>query len=653
MDRETILAGLNPQQRQAAEAVDGAYLVVAGAGSGKTTVLSRRVAALIALGIDPSSILLLTFTRAAARQMIERAKKLSPGAIDVSGGTFHSIAHRLVLENHAMFRLPERPTILDPEDVKAAFRKIATANGGKGENMPKPSSLAKVHSYAVNTRQQIDDVVYEMIPQFSYAIDFILKCAADYKDYKRSRGLLDYDDLLVAWDAMLDHQIVGPAVRKRFQYVLIDEHQDSNAIQCSIVNKLGGDNPNVMAVGDPAQSIYAFRGSAPRTMFAFKEKWPDATIINLDTNYRSGADILGVANAVDKSMRERFDRELKPAPNAYGTTPLFVTVPGLDEEAAYIADKVLEHKENGTDLSEQAVLVRSMMSARHVEAEFVRRRIPYKVSGGIKISEAAHIKDMLCLARTAVNVLDEPAWVRVLTMARGIGDKKASTVYAKISALRAADPAADVSETVLDTCKKSPDAPSIVEAWRALAAGGPPAEALQRAVAILDDLFMTRYDDWKSRKGDLSAVFGLAEGHPSLDAFLSAVTLDYSIDKKEEVMGVDDAENPITISTVHSAKGLEWDVVYIPSFVDGHMPSIYSKANDDVEEEKRVLYVAVTRPRRHLTVIRPVLSRQGVLSAESPFQHLIADMMVQERKGEMRRPTSYSFGIPAEIDIFG
>lgn len=650
MDRETILSGLNPEQRRAAEAVDGAWLVVAGAGSGKTTVLSRRVAALIALGIDPSSILLLTFTRAAARNMLERARKLAPAAADVSGGTFHSIAHRLVSENHAMFRLPERPTILDSEDTASAFRKIVAALGGKEENMPKAGAIAKACSFAVNTRRSVEDAVWEKMPRFGYAADFVAKCAEEYKDYKRSRGLLDYDDLLVAWDVMMDHPRVGQAVRDRFRYVLVDEHQDSNALQCSIVAKLGGDRPNVMAVGDPAQSIYAFRGSAPRTMFAFLDSWPDAEVVNLEVNYRSGPEILAVANAVDCSMRERFDRELRPAPGAWGATPLLVTVPSLDEEASYVATRILEAKDDGTPLGEQAVLVRSMMAARHVEAELVRRRIPYKVSGGIRISEAAHIKDMLCLARTVVNVLDEPAWMRVLTMARGIGDKKAAGVYAKLSEPgRTEDPA----ETVLEMCRKSPDIPTIVEAWRALAAGGPPVYALERAISILEDLFSQRYDDWRMRRADVAAVSGLAESHDSLDSFLSTVTLDYSVDRKSKVLGIDDEEAPVTVSTVHSAKGLEWDRVYVPSFIDGHMPSVYSRGDDEMEEEKRVLYVAVTRARRSLEIVRPVIGRQSALAPESPFEHLFSDLTERVRKGEVRRPTSFSLGMDADIDIFG
>lgn len=653
MNRDAILSGLNAQQRRAAEAVDGAYLVVAGAGSGKTTVLSRRVAALIAAGVEPSSILLLTFTRAAARNMLERARRLSPAAIDVSGGTFHSIAHRLVLENHSMFRLPERPTILDPEDTVAAFRKIVSSLADRDENMPKAGAVAKAHSFAVNTRRAVEDVVWERHPQFGHAADFFRKCADDYKDFKRSRGLLDYDDLLVAWDAMMDHPAAGQAVRNRFRYILVDEHQDSNAIQCSIVEKLGGDRPNVMAVGDPAQSIYGFRGSAPRTMFAFLECWPDAQVINLDVNYRSGPDILVVANAVDRSMRERFDRELAPAPGAFGYRPKLVTLPGFEDEAAYIADEVLRRKADGTGLEEQAILVRSMSAARHVEAELVRRRIPYKVSGGIRISEAAHIKDMLCLARTAVNVLDEPAWMRVLTMSRGVGDKKASAVYGKLSELRIGNASLDPAPVVLDMCRKSPDIADIVEAYRVLAAGGPPVESMERAMAILEAIFVRRYDDWKGRKGDLAAVGGLAEGHDTLDGFLSAVTLDYSVDRKSEVLAADEDERPLTVSTIHSAKGLEWDTVYIPSFMDGHIPSPYGRGPEDFEEEKRVLYVAVTRPKKSLVLTRPVVGRQAALAAESPFEATLSALVDRERVGAVRRPVSLTLGVMADIDIFG
>lgn len=647
MDRETILSGLNAGQRAAAEMIDGPALVVAGAGSGKTTVLSRRVAALIASGIEPSSILLLTFTRMAARNMIDRAKKLHPMAIDVVGGTFHSIGHRLVVENHALFRLPEKPSILDPEDVKAAFRKIIAAKAGSDENLPKAGAIARAHSFAVNTKSTIEDVVYDRMSQFSHAAEFVAECTNEYRSYKRERGLLDYDDLLVAWSRMMDHPTVSGAIRDRFRYVLVDEHQDSNAIQCDIVFKLGD---NVMAVGDPAQSIYAFRGAAPRTMFAFRERWPEARVINLEINYRSTEQILDVANFVDRSMSERFDRQLLPAPGTVGDIPSLVVVPTMDDEATLIAERILERKADGVDLSEQAILVRSMSAARHIEAELVRRRIPYTVSGGIKISDAAHVKDLLCLARTAVNVLDEPAWVRVLTMAKGVGDKKASDVYRRMTADAGMLPDPVAAMTAISS--KHPDMSVIIDAYRAIAAGGPPVEVLERATSLLDDIFLRRYDDWRQRKQDVEAVIALAEGQEALGDFLASVTLDHSVDRKAQVIGADEEERPITLSTIHSAKGLEWDVVYIPQFVDGHLPSIYARDRDELEEEKRILYVAVTRPRRELVLVKPTIGRQGALSPESKFERLVSECLNVERVGQLRRPASLTLGLDADIDLW-
>lgn len=658
-NREAIFSGLNPQQRQAAEAIDGAYLVVAGAGSGKTTVLSRRVAALIAAGIDPSSILLLTFTKNAARNMIERAVKLTPAAAGVTSGTFHAVGHRLIVENHKMFRLPEQPTLLDPDDVKSAFKKISSEFGNKAENLPTPAALAGAHSFSVNTKRDLEDVVWEKYEEFGYAVDFFKKCSEEYRNYKRSCGVLDFDDLLIAWDAMMDHPKVGAAVRERFQYVLVDEDQDSNAIQCSIVAKLGFDKANVMAVGDPAQAIYGFRGSAPRTMFSFMERWPHATIINLDTNYRSNEGILDVANAVDHSMAERFERELRPAPGATGGQPKLINVPDMRTEANQISDRVLELKDDGVPLHEQAVLVRSMSYARHIEAEFVRRKIPYQVTGGIKINEAAHIKDLVCLVRVAVNSLDEPAWMRVLTMPKGVGPKKAVSVYKEIIS-SGTDLFSDPSDIMRKLEGKHPEIKTIIEAYVTLRRAGSPSFLLDKAVTILDDMLSNRYkEDWKSRKPDIAAVCSLAEGQETLDGFLATLSLDLSVDKKAKVIGVEDGEKPMTISTVHSAKGLEWDAVFIPSFYDGHMPSVYSRDPKEMEEEKRVLYVAVTRPKKILEIYRPAFGRIGyggepALMPESPFEHIIYEHLKVSRIGAEPRPvTSFKLDTGDEyVDFF-
>jgi len=652
MNTASILDGLNEQQREAVCAVDGPWLVVAGAGSGKTTVLTRRVAKLISEGIDPDSILLLTFTRAAARSMIERAKMIHSAAVEVQGGTFHSIGHRLVVDNHALLRMDGRPTIIDPEDVKSAFKKIAAGLKQKGENLPTAGTIAKIHSLAVNMKWTVDDVVLDRFPQFSHAIDFMSGCVAAYRDYKRERGLLDYDDLLVGWDRMLDNADLAAAIRRKFRYILVDEHQDSNALQCSILTKLGGTDPNIMVVGDPAQSIYAFRGSAPRTMFNFIETWPQTRTIQLVTNYRSTGPIIDVANWVDRSMSERFDRQLEPADQDGGPIPRLITVPTMENEAGLIADMVLQRKSEGIALGDQAILVRSLASARHIEVELKRRRIPHRVAGGIRITDAAHVKDLLCLARVVVNRHDELAWIRILTMAKGIGDRKAVDLCRSIRATAATSPGV---VSVLDAqSQKFHDLAPIRDAYSALVRRQSPIELLSEALRVLDGLFGRRYDDWRTRRHDLMAVIGLSESFESLDTFLSSIVLEHAIDKKAEVVGQDeDDERPLTLSTVHSAKGLEWEVVYIPAFLDGNFPSHYAQSHEHVEEEKRVLYVAVTRAARELIFTKPFLGRHGAISAMSPFEQIIGECVEAESVGTLTRPRSFAFGLAADIDIYG
>lgn len=647
MNGNSILEGLNADQQDVVKAREGAFLVVAGAGAGKTTALTRRAAALIADGVAPQGILLLTFTRVAAAEMVSRAKKLVPEAVDISGGTFHSIAQRLIKENANVFRLPDRPTVLDPADVTDTFKRIGKSHGrkaGNDDNMPTAKTVANAYSFSVNTGRTIDDVVWDKYEQFGHAMEFIAKCIADYKIFKRERALFDFDDLLLAWDRMLDHKDLGRQIRARFPYVMVDEFQDCNRLNVSIVQKLGGDNPNVMAVGDPAQAIYGFRGTAPGTMFEFIDHWPQTKKIFLNTNYRSTAEVLSVGNAVDRSMRDRFDRVLRAGSNAVDKTPQLVTVADERMEATYIANTVLDNKENGVPLDEQAVLVRSMNAARFVEGEFMARKIPYVVMGGIKLEDAKHIKDFTCLARCAVNQLDEIAWRRILTKAQGIGEGTADKIIKEIMSapLAMGDPTPVILKKA--GAKSQDDLRIIMKAWTILSAGGPPGELLDRALAVLDPLFeRINIEDWKGRRRDIESVIAMSAGHDDLASFLTTLSLDYRIDKTPQKTGdMAEKESPITISTVHSAKGLEWDVVYFPSLNHGHMPSYMADTPDEVEEERRVLYVAMTRPRKQLHVSRPTtVGENGYTSQESPFQNVILDYFERVQFGERRQGQSY------------
>lgn len=642
--RADLLEGMNENQIEAILHREGPALVVAGAGSGKTTVMTKRVAALIENGVVPDEILLLTFTRAAAMNMVDRARRYTSFADRVTSGTFHSIGHRLIKENAHLFRLPAPPTIIDPGDTESTLKGIAKKLASKDENLPKAESIAKIHSFAVNTMRDIEDVVYDKHEQFAFALKFIEDCVGEYKTFKRERALFDYDDLLLVWNRMLDNEAVATEMRRRFSYIMVDEHQDSNALQCSIVEKLGGANPNVMVVGDPAQAIYGFRGAAPRTMFAFKDLWPQSKLIYLNTNYRSTEQVLAVGNAVDASMTERFDRQLLPAPGAVGGKPVLVTVPSNDQEAIYIADKVLENKAQGVELQEQAVLVRSLHAARMVELEFDRRRIPYRVFGGLKVSEAKHIKDFLSVVRCAVNLLDEPAWIRTLSLARKVGPVMAEKVYKLISAEAGKG---DPTALVVKKTKDNPDVVKIMEAWRVLAASKDrPAVALDKALVVLNDVFLEKFpDDWKkNRRQDVEAVIGMAEQFDDLASYLSTLTLDHSVEKSSSSDADRDEERPITISTAHSAKGLEWDVVYIPNFVKGHMPSAFARDHEGMEEEKRVLYVAVTRPRKKLVITIPTFNFQGNRNERSDFEETIAEHCERSRSGSGYVQRGFGFG---------
>jgi DNA helicase-2/ATP-dependent DNA helicase PcrA len=628
---EDLLEGMNPDQVEAILHRDGPALVIAGAGSGKTTVMVKRVAALIANGVAPDSIMLLTFTNKAAVNMVERARRYTPFADKVIAGTFHSIGRRLLMENLHLFNLPTKPTILPSDDSESVMKGIVKRLGSKDENQPNGETIHGIYSFAVNTMRTVEDVVYDKHEDLAPFLKFIESCIAEYKVYKRERALFDFDDLLLLWNRMLDNPQLAAAIRTRFPYILVDEHQDSNALQCAIIEKMAGSHPNVMVVGDPAQAIYAFRGSAPRTMFAFMEIWPNAKVIYLNTNYRSTEEVLSIGNAVDASMTERFERQLAAAPGAHGNLPELVTVPSNSQEAIYIADRVLANKDNEIGFGEQAIVVRSLHTARHIEFEFARRKIPYVVYGGIKVSKSRHIRTFFSVLRCAVNPLDEPAWTQALGIVKGVGPAMGEKVFKMISGAPLA--MGDPTDMVVKKVNK-PGVDKVMAAWNVLASRKDrPTVALDKALVILNDLLAVKFkDNWtKSARREIEALIGMAEQYEDLESYLATMTLDNSAEKEsaDAVPG----ETPITITTVHSAKGLEWDAVFIPSFVRGHMPSAFARDHENMEEEKRVLYVAVTRPRKQLVISVPTLDFDGNRNRASDFEDNIREYCAVKRWG--------------------
>ncbi|MFN7143119.1 MAG: ATP-dependent helicase [Myxococcota bacterium] len=638
-DADRILADLNDEQRAVVTALDGPLLVVAGAGSGKTTTLVRRVAWMIQKGIPPSSILLLTFTRAAATSMLARARGFAPEAVGVTGGTFHSVANLVLRQLHAVFGLPERFTVLDPDDAEQAVKTVmADEPWPAAGRAPKPSTVVNVLSLKTNTRCSTDEALFRRAPDHATHPEWFDAVAKGYAAWKLDRALLDYDDLLVWLSAALAHPEVGAHLRARWPYVLVDEHQDSNRLQLEIVYGLGGDTPNLMVVGDPAQAIYGFRGAAPATLFHFKERWPQAQVLPLEVNYRSTQPILDLVNAVDRAMSPRFDRTLRAFAPGSAEKPVLVTCTDDAAQAAELCRRVLEARDAGVELAEQAILVRSTWAARRIEAELKAQRIPYQVFGGLRIDEAAHVKDALSLARIVDNPRNEPAWARVLGRLPGVGPAAVKKVLAHVLAAPEEIPAGARLAGAPWPKKTEPE--PLVAALTALAGVGPVAARLRAALAAFEPVFRAYYEaEWHDRKRDLETVAGIADEHTSLTDFLALVTIDYGLDSRErEGSAPRPDERPLTISTVHSSKGLEWHTVHVPSFCAGHIPSPYATATDEVAEELRVFYVAASRARRRLTLYRPALGDNGWLRAESPYERIVAPWLDRKEPPAKAKP---------------
>lgn len=644
MAKDPILADLNAEQRAVVTAADGPTLVVAGAGSGKTTTLVRRVAWLIRRGVPPASILLLTFTRASAAHMIGRARALAPEARDVTGGTFHSIGNLVLRQLHAVFGLPERFTVLDPEDVEQALKGVmAELPWPASERGPKPSTVANVISLATNTKCSMDEALFRRAVDHATHPEWFTAVGKRYAAWKLDRALLDYDDLLVWFAVALQDPTVGAHLRERWRHVLVDEHQDSNQLQLDIVYGLGGESPNVMVVGDPAQAIYGFRGSAPATLFHFRERWPATRVLALQTNYRSTQAVLDLVNAVDRAMSPRFDRELRAASEEVGERPALVPCADDRAQAEEVCRRILAARDGGVPLHDQAVLVRSMWVARRIEAELVARRIPYRVVGGLRIDEAAHVKDALSLLRVADNPRNEPAWTRVLGRLGGMGP--ASVKKALLQLAEAPDGAPAERLAAVKWPKKVDPGP-LVDALDVLGREGSVGERIRGALSAFEPVFRATYEaEWPDRAKDLETVATIADDHFTLTDFLAAVTLDYGLDARERAGAASKPdERPITLSTVHSAKGLEWHTVHVPGFVTGHIPSPYAAATEEIAEELRVFYVATSRARRRLYLYRPLLGENGWLRAESPYERLVAAYLGREEPGPREKAARPDLG---------
>ncbi len=613
-----LAAELNPEQAAAAMSGDGPLLIVAGAGTGKTRTLIYRVAHLIDRGVPPERILLLTFTRRAAEEMITRAEQIvGSRSRQVHGGTFHATAHRLLRRYGAQAGVARDFSIMDQGDAEDLMQLSRAALGyaDTKRRFPKKESLHYLYSTHINTGREISELLSKELPQFVDEQPHIERIYADYIQRKAARNLVDYDDLLLFWALMLEAPSLGERISGLYNHVLVDEYQDTNILQARILRGMCRTHCNVTVVGDDAQSIYSFRGASFRNILQFPEQFPGTTIVPLEENYRSTQPILDATNTLISRASERFTKNLWTQRDG-GDRPWLVSVRDEQEQTRFVCDRVLELHESGMPLKEIAVLVRAGYQSADLEIELTNRRIPFEKWGGLKFLEAAHVKDVLAFLRILENPRDEVSWYRVLMLLPGIGDV---TARATIETLAA-------SSFSVDAFASFTPPPRAREAHRQLVAmmdnlrttseeEGAVASDITRVRLLYDGILRERYDRVDPRLADLDQLTTIAGGYPSRAAFLSALALEPPQATQDLAGAAGEEEDALILSTVHSAKGKEWDAVFVIWAVDGFFPLSRSLTSDDeLEEERRLMYVAMTRPRNHLMVTYPLnqySSRRG------------------------------------------
>jgi len=612
-----LLGQLNDEQRAAACHGDGPLLIIAGAGTGKTATLAHRVAHLIAEGTDPGRILLLTFTRRAASEMVSRVDGLlrergGNGGVELSGarvwgGTFHAVGARLLRIHARDLGMEPDFTILDRGDSEDLMHMARTELGlGRGSGrFPQKSTCLDIYSRCVNAQLPLGEVLAGAFPWCRRSEDDLKLLFARYTDLKETQQVLDYDDLLLFWHGLLTDPNAGERVRERFDHVLVDEFQDTNAVQADIVSLLRPDGTGVTCVGDDAQAIYSFRAATVRNILDFEQRFPDTEVVTLARNYRSTPTILSATNAIIAEATERRDKDLWTTREG-GGRPSLVTCRDEAEQTAWVADRVLEHREQGTLLKNQCVLFRAQHHSMALEMELSRRQIPFRKYGGLRFVEMAHVKDLVSFLRLAENPRDVMAGLRVLGLIPGIGPRTSAQLMAALSSDNG-DFEAWVGAPVPEAASES--WPDVVSLLRGLASAGPGEVATQvHAVrTVYGPLLERRYDNVEARLRDLEQIESLAGRTPDRSRFLSELVLDPPSYTQDFAGPPVLDEDYLILSTMHSVKGLEFDTVYVIHAADGNIPSDMATGTpEEIDEERRLFYVACTRARNHLYVSHPL-----------------------------------------------
>ncbi|MHB8618604.1 MAG: ATP-dependent helicase [Chloroflexota bacterium] len=616
---------LNDQQRRAAMFGDGPLLIIAGAGTGKTKTLAHRVAHLIGSGVAPERILLLTFSRRASREMLSRAARIvgETQTTRVWGGTFHAVANRLLRIYGRALRLPAEFTIMDQADAADLMNLIRNDLGlGQGpRRFPRKDTLADIYSRVVNARQKLADVLEASFPWCAGEADRIRAVFRAYIARKREQAVLDYDDLLLYWHALTRADKTGETVVGLFDHILVDEYQDTNIAQLDILREMRRSNPNITVVGDDAQAIYSFRAATIRNILDFAEHFPGAEVVRLEQNYRSTPPILELTNAVMDPAPEKHAKRLwseRPA----GPLPRLVTCLDETRQADVVCKEVLDQREQGVALRQQAVLFRTGHHSDLLEVELARRNIPFVKYGGLKFIETAHVKDLLALLRILENPMDEMSWFRALQLVNGIGPSHARQLIADLGVRRGPDGSPDAvpvelrrAESPLRTLQSEalaapPGSSEHFDAFRWTmreAEDLPPAAQIERLRQFYEPVLERLHDNAEARIRDLQQLEHIASGYATRREFITDLTLDppsASSDFAGPPLLDDDY---LILSTIHSAKGCEWTSVHVIHAADGMIPSdMATKTQEDIEEERRLFYVALTRAKDRLSIYFPL-----------------------------------------------
>ncbi len=602
---------LNPSQYEAATTRDGPVLVLAGAGSGKTRTLIFRVARMIEEGVDPASLLLLTFTRRAAEEMIQRAEALMGGRCDkVTGGTFHSFANTVLRRYASLLGFANAFTILDRTDSEDAINLIRTRLGldKKIRRFPRKQTIAKIISLAANKTTSVAEVLDSQFPYLFSELDDLSRIEEYYRQYKHERSLLDYDDLLTHLRELLrSHPEVAQRLSHTYRYIMVDEYQDTNRLQAEIVRLLAHVHDNVMAVGDDAQSIYSFRGATVRNIFEFPDLFPDTKIIKLEENYRSTQPILDLSNEIILQAKESYTKNLFTKKDS-GFQPALIEADSERYQARFVAQKILELREEGVPLTEMAVLFRSSFHSFDLEIELSKRDLPFVKRGGFKFIETTHVKDVLAHLRVLANPQDAVSWHRILLLLEGVGPKSSDKILGHL--LDGPDPLQRLAEYPGRGVVRT-EVQKLAAALRAVSTPDlQPREQVDIIVQYYGPILKRNNPDdreYSRRQRDLEQFANIAEGYRNVDRLLSDMALEPPNSSVGDVLATDrDEEGVLTLSTIHSAKGLEWHSVFIIEAVEGRFPSLYNKEDDDLEEERRLMYVAATRAKENLFISYPI-----------------------------------------------